>query len=232
MRGRLLFLPLAARRSGLRGRFPAPAATALVTGLVAACVAATVAFVRRHPAAADALPPGTIAVLVVVLVGCLWRAMAPPLSSVGSRAGRGRFGGSRLAPYLGVAAAFVFALGVLAFSHAGRGGWVPVWLLYGPMLTFVFPAFIVAAADRSFRAGLRAGIWTAITVMPLTFALLLAEASRRYANDGAWLFAGDVTTAGFTLRLALLIVCAVPLIGFPFAIIGAAVGTRYRGTGP
>ena len=64
--------------------------------------------------------------------------------------------------------------------------------------------------------------------MPLTFALLLVEASRQYADDGEWLFAGDVTTAGFSIGLALLILIAIPVIGFPFAVLGAIAGAQPR----
>ena len=94
------------------------------------------------------------------------------------------------------------------------------------------PALTAAAVGRSFRAGVRVGIWTAITVMPLTFAVLLAEASRQYAIDGEWLFAGDVTTASFTVGFALLVLVAVPVIGFPFAVIGATAGAQSPSTAP
>ena len=140
-------------------------------GVMAASIATTVAFVRRHPDAAESLSTGRIAFL-------------------------GGVRGGRLAPHPGVGAALMFALGVLALIHGNHDALVPLWLLYGPIVTFGAPAFTAAAADRSFRAGVQAGTWTAITVMPLTVALLLAEASRQYANNGAWLFAGDVTTAG------------------------------------
>ena len=104
---------------------------------------------------------------------------------------------------LGVGAACTFTVGLLASIHADRDGLAAVWLLFGPPLLFVVPAATAAAVDHSFRGGVRAGTWTAITVMPLTFALLLVEASRQYADDGEWLFAGDVTTAGFSIGLAL-----------------------------
>jgi len=220
-------LSIARGRRGLRAGLPAPIATVLVTGAVAACVATTVAFVRLHPDAAEGLPPGRIAFLAVVLAGCLWLAMATPRRTAG-----GYVSGGRLAPQLGVGAALMFALGVLASIHSNQDQLVPVWLLFGPMLTFGAAACIAAAADRSFRAGVRAGTWTAITVMPLTFALLLVEASRQYGRDGEWRFAGDVTTAGFTVRFALFILVAVPMIGFPFAVIGATAGAQSRGTAP
>ena len=219
----MLFLPIHRRRPGLRGRLAAPVAAAIVTGAVATSIAAVVAFVRRHPDAAEGLPPGRIALLAVVLAGCLWLALTPPRRVAG-----GRVGGSRLAPLLGVGAACTFTVGLLASIHADRDGLAAVWLLFGPPLLFVVPAATAAAVDHSFRAGVRAGTWTAITVMPLTFALLLVEASRQYADDGEWLFAGDVTTAGFSIGLALLILIAIPVIGFPFAVLGAIAGAQPR----
>jgi len=213
----VLLLPITRYQRGRRRRLPAPAASVLVTGTVAASVATTVAFVRQHPGAAEGLPPNRIAFLVVVVAGCLWLAVAPARDSPGGRSGR-------LAPQVGVGAAFVFVLGVLASIHSNVDGLVLVWLLLGPMVTFTVPAYTAAAAGRSFRAGVRAGLWTAFTVMPLTFAVLLAEASRQYARDGEWLFAGDVTSAGFSTGFAMVILVVVPVIGFPFAVIGALAG--------
>ena len=57
----MLFLPIHRRRPGLRGWPGAPVAAAIVTGAVATSTAAVVAFVRRHPDAAEGLPPGRIA---------------------------------------------------------------------------------------------------------------------------------------------------------------------------
>ena len=221
----VLVLPFTRGRRGRRGRLPAPVATVLVTGTVAASVATTVAFVRQHPGAAAGLPANRIAFLAVVLAGCLWRAVAPARQLAGSQS-------SRLAPYVGVGAAFVFALGVLASIHSNVDGLVLVWLFFGPMVTFTVPAITAATAGRSFRAGVQAGVWTAVTVMPLTFAVLLVEASRQYARDGQWLFAGDASTAGFSVGFALVILVAVPVIGLPFALIGATTAAQVRGTAP
>lgn len=223
----LPFLSIARGRRCVRGGPPAPIATVLVTSAVAGSIAITVAFVRRHPDAAEGLPPGRLVFLAVVLAGCLRLALASPRRTADSGISSGR-----LAPYLGVGAALIFALGVLVSVQSIHDELVPVWLFFGPMLTFGAPACLAAAKDRSFRAGVRAGTWTAITVMPLTFALLLVEASRQHASDGQWFFAGDVTTAGFTVRFALFILVAVPVIGFPFAVIGAAAGAHGRGTAP
>jgi hypothetical protein len=206
-----LFLPV-------RTRWPVPAATVLVTGAVVAGAAATVAFPAQHPAATGGFPSGSAAVLTGVLAGCLWLAVAPPRPLVGSR----------LAPHLGAGAAVVFALGVLASNRLSGEGLPALWLLFGPMLTFAAAASIAAAVGRSFRAGVRAGVWTAIAVMPLTLALGVFEALRQYAANGTWLFAGDTTSAGFNLGFAFATSIAIPLIGFPFAVFGATVAATLR----
>ncbi|GLH96853.1 hypothetical protein [Phytohabitans aurantiacus] len=191
-------------------RWSAPAATALVIGAVVACVGAIATFLTRHPVVTDGLVPGS----AVILAGCLWLAVAPPPA----------LGGGRLAPHLGVAAAVAFTLGGLGCAYAGWEGLPALWALFGPMLTFAASACVAAAAERSFRAGVRAGVWTVIAVVPLTLATGVFEALRQYAADGVPTFAGDVTSAGFSLGFTLLVSVAVPMIGFPFAVFGATVG--------
>jgi hypothetical protein len=215
--GALVVLAVA-RARGLR--LPVPAPTALVTGALAASVTALVVFLRQHPTAAEVLPPARAALLAAALAGCLWLAVAPP---------RG-LGSVRLAAHLGVGTAAVFTLGAVAASRASVEGLLPIYLFFGPILTFGFPAVIAAAVGRSFRAGLHAGIWTAITVVPLSLALGLAQALRQYAVDGAFTFAGDMSTAGFSLGFTLLVLVVVPVLGFPFAVMGSAVGALFRGT--
>ncbi|MCW6007066.1 hypothetical protein K1W54_21140 [Micromonospora sp. CPCC 205371] len=96
------------------------------------------------------------------------------------------------------------------------------------MLIFAASASIAAAAGRSFRAGVRAGVWTAIAVVPLTLAVGVFDALRQHAADGVWTFAGDVTSAGFSLSFTFVACVAVPVIGFPFAVFGASVAATLR----
>jgi hypothetical protein len=84
-----------------RMRLPAPAATLLVAGGVAAAITMTVVFLRREPAAAGYLPPANAVFLAAVLAGCLWVALAAPRW----------LGRDRLAPHLGVAAAVILVVG-------------------------------------------------------------------------------------------------------------------------
>jgi hypothetical protein len=205
-----------------RVRPPVPAATVLVAAAVAASIGAVAAFLAQHPTAAEGLPPGRAAFLAIALAGCLALAAAPPR----------RLGRSRLAPYLGAGAAVVYALGLLAAARANLDGLVLYLVLFGPALIFSVPAFVATATDRSFRAGVQAGIWTAIMVMPLTIALGLYESSHRYAVDGRWTFAGDAATAGFQVGSAILSFTVIPMLGFPFAVMGATVGALHRSTPP
>jgi hypothetical protein len=107
-------------------------------------------------------------------------------------------GTNRLAPRLGVAAAVI-----------------------------LFPAFAAGSVGRSFRAGLQAGIWAAIASLPLTYALWLHEALRLYAINGGLLWFGDGAPEGENLGAALFWTLRfAPLLGLPFAAIGAAIGAN------
>lgn len=57
-------------------------------------------------------------------------------------------------------------------------------------------------------------------------------ASREYAATGTLTFAGDTVTAGFSLGFVFLTFLAVPVIGFPFAVFGAAAGRHANGRSP
>lgn len=137
-----------------------------------------------------------------------------------------------MVPHLGVGAAVIFAPSVAVAGRVHIEGLLPLWLLFGPMLTFGVAALVAAAWGRSFRSGVQAGIWTAIAVMPLNWALGLFEQLRQYAIDGVWRFAGDLSSAGFNLGFAFMVFMAIPIIGFPFLIFGAINGAALRGTPP
>jgi hypothetical protein len=216
--GVIVLLVIARRR---RVRWPAPKATVLVTGAVAAAVVALVALELRLPDGLTVLPPGRAGFLAAVLAGCLWLAVAPPRWMAGGR----------LAPYAGTGAGIAFALVLLALGVVRVDGLSALWLVLAPELTFMAPALLAAAATRSFRAGVQAGVWTAITVAPLAYAGGLAGTLVAYVTSGRFTFAGDVLPAGFDFAFALLVLAVIPAVGFPFAVIGATVGTRLRGRG-
>ena len=203
------------------GRVRVTVAALLVTIAVVASVVATATFLLQHPTAADGLQSASAAILAASLACCLWLAVAPP---------RRLDTTSRVAPNVGLAAAAIFVLGGLAISRADVEGLPAYWLLFGPVLTFMVAASIAAAVGRSFRIGLQAGIWTVITVMPLSWSVGLATMLHQYGIDGRWTFAGDTSSAGFNLGFAFMTFLAVPIIGFPFAVFGALTGAAIRGT--
>jgi hypothetical protein len=208
-----------------RLRLPVPAPTVLVTGGVAAAIAATVVFLRREPAAAQYLPPAAAVYLAAVLAGCLWIAVASPRW----------LGTSRLAPHLGAAAAVVFAAWFL-LSNRTDGTQPPLLLVLGlavvlvvtPVAVFFVPAFVAGRAGRSLRSGLQAAVWTVIAVMPLTYAVWLPEGLRRHAIDGRLLLDGElVAPVGANLPDALVFCLGIfPVLGLTLGVIGAALGAR------
>ena len=218
-----------ARLRRLRLLVPLPAL--LVIGGVASAIIMTVIFLHRDPAAARYLPPADAVFLAAVLAGCLWIAVAAQRSP----------GGNQLAPHLGVAAALVLVVGQLLLIRAsydpdivpaGRqvldalGG---LWFWFGPAAVFFVPAFAAGWVGRSFRSGLQAGIWAGIASLPLTYAVWLHEALRLYAIDGGLLWFGDGAPEGENLSAAVFWALRfAPLLGLPFAVIGAAIGARAR----
>ena len=224
--GAMVVLAVARAR---RARLPAPAPTLLVAGGVAAAIAMTVIFLLRDPAAARHLPPANAVFLAAVLAGCLWIAVAAPRS----------LGPSRRAPHLGVAAAAVLVVGQLLLIRAsydpriepaGRqllGVVAALWFWIGPVAVFFVPAFAAGWVGRSLRSGLQAGLWAGIASLPLTYALWLHEALRLYAIHGGLLWFGDGAPEGENLGAALFWTLRfAPLLGLPFAVIGAAIGAR------
>jgi hypothetical protein len=102
-----------------------------------------------------------------------------------------------------------------------------VWFWFGPVAVFFVPALAAGSVGRSFRSGLQAGIWAAIAGLPLTYALWLHEALRLYAINGGLLWFGDGAPEGENLGAALFWALRfAPLLGLPFAVIGAAIGAH------
>jgi hypothetical protein len=206
-----------ARSRRPRLRLPVPAPTVLVTGGVAASIAATVIFLRREPAAAEYLPPAAAVCLAAALAGCLWVALAAPRW----------LGTSRLALHLGAAAAVVFAAWFwLANRTDGTAPPLPLMLalvlVSAPVVAFLVPAFAAGRADRSFRSGLQAAVWTVTAMIPLTYAIWLPEGLRRHAIDGE-----VVAPVGGNLADALVFCLGIfPVLGLTLAVIGAGLGAR------
>ena len=226
--GALLVSGVVAVARSRRVRFPVPAATVLVVGAVAAATAMTVILLLREPA--DHRSPARLMFLAAVLVGCLTVATTGP--------GRGE--NSRIAAYFGGGAAL---LGVAGSLLAGRVATDPrldptvqeavtalvaVLIFLGPAVLFFLPALWAAMVGRSFRAGVRAGVWTAAAYLPLAFALSVHESLRVYANGGGVGFDHLAGPVGVILDDAVFWHLVYdPLVAVPCAVFGAAIGATH-----
>ncbi|MCI0587466.1 MAG: hypothetical protein L0323_11560 [Planctomycetes bacterium] len=215
----------AARSRGVLATAPGPTlAGAGVLG-VAACIAATANFLVENPAAGEHLAPSAAAVLAAVLAGCLWLALTPPRGLTTERLSRG----------LGVVAGLALGLGCVFTSRLSihtNGGPV-VWVILAPAVIFFAASAVAASVGRSFRAGVQAAVWTGVVGALLVFAVWLPEALHRYGVDARLLLDGERGhSIGENLDDAVWVLVAVPILGLPFGVIGAAAARRWRGAPP
>ena len=97
-------------------------------------------------------------------------------------------------------------------------------LVFGPAFVFFVPAFWAAMADRSLRAGLKAGVWAAAAYLPLMFATWLYEALRVYAATGRMIIDVDPGPIGGSLdQTVFYCLTYVPVVGIPCAVFGAVM---------
>jgi hypothetical protein len=202
-----------------RTRRPAPSPTIAAAGVagVGACIAVTAYFLVEHPAAGKYLSPTVAVILAVVLAGGLWLALTPPRVLTTSRLARG----------LGVGAALALGLWFFLISRHTDGGPL-VWILLAPEGVFFLASAAAAAAGRSFRTGVQAAVWTALIGPLLVFAIWIPESLYRYGVDAQLLLDGDLAPIGVNLADAIWALIAIPALGLPFGVIGAAVGAKRR----
>ncbi|SNT63367.1 hypothetical protein SAMN05421812_11575 [Asanoa hainanensis] len=211
-----------------RVRLAVPVPTVLVAGGVVAAVTATVVLLVREPSVADQLSPTRAVALAVLLAACLWAAVATT-------------GPNRLAPHLGAVTALGYVVATLLAVRVatdpivGESGQEAVTALIamsiflGPAALFFLPAVLAAAADGSFRTGLRAGLWTAIAYLPLAYAVSVTEGLRIYANGGGVGFDHLAGPVGVILDDAVFWQLTYgPVVGVPCAVFGAALGATLR----
>ncbi|GIF62056.1 hypothetical protein Ais01nite_00910 [Asanoa ishikariensis] len=212
-------------------RFPVPVPAALVVAGVVAAITATVVLLVREPSVAAHLPPARAVLLAALLAACLWAAVA------GARS-------DRLAPHLGAVTALgyvvatLFAARVATDPVIGQKVQDPVTaviamsIFLGPAALFFLPAALAAAADGSFRSGLRAGLWTAITYLPLAYAVSVSESLRIYTNGGGVGFDHLAGPVGVILDDAVFWQLVYgPVVGVPCAVFGAAFGSLLHTAG-
>jgi len=212
-----------------RLRLPAPAPSVLVVLGVAASIAVTVIFLRREPTTVKYLPPADAVFLAVVLAVCLGAAVTA----------QRWLGTNRRAARLGAGAGVALALCFLLETRIDTTGLTDTvqGLLTLPLVPtavalFFLPALVATVADRSFRSGVQAAVWTVITTVPLTYTVWLPEGLRRHAIDGT-LLDGASGPVGTNLADARWALAAILLVGLPLAVIiagSAAATTRPTAT--
>jgi hypothetical protein len=199
--------------------------TTTALGGVTACIAVTAYFLVEHPTAAEHLPAATAVVFAAVLAGCMGLALWPPrvLTTPVST--------SRLARGLGAAAALTLGIGCLAASrltYDALGGTL-LWVVFAPVLIVFAASALAAALGRSFRAGVQAAVWAALVGALLVFVIAVLESLYRYGIDASLLLDGDGgEPIGVNLGDAISTLIAIPALGLPFGVIGAAAGVKWR----
>jgi hypothetical protein len=215
------FATLAASRAR-RLHWPAPG---LPTALIALAGVAASIGVTGYYLATDASvaldTPAAITMGVLLAVG-LWLALLPPRGlNISRRARRTGLG-------VGVAVAGgLFLSGRINDIDAGQS--IGLYVLVVPALVLFWASFIVAMADRSFRAGLQTAVSAVVLACLLSFAVYVIEAVR-YVRAGVHPIDGDALgPVAMQLHGAIgWVLVYLPASALPFAIIGAFAGSVAR----
>jgi hypothetical protein len=220
----------------LRARGTGPGRVLAGLGLagIGACAAATTWYLAEHPSyarpdppgTAVSLPPGTAVVLAVALAGCLWLALRPPRWLLPDR--RARWSGAGMA--VALAAGFVLAA---RLGLRGEPGWdegTMGYLLTAPILVVLTGSALAAAAGRSFRSGVGAGVWAVVLAGPLIVAAWLVGAVAWHQQGRGLLLDGE---GGLGVGANLADAVWWPLIlltlwALPMAVLGATAGAAAR----
>jgi uncharacterized membrane protein (GlpM family) len=154
--------------------------------------------------------PAVSLTLAFVLASCTWVALAPPRCiAVHPRASA-----------IGAGGAVVLIAALLATTFQTNISADTISMPGVPM-AFALTSWITVRTERSFRAGVEAAIWFAIAGVAFTCAV--------------WLISGRSPLSDWTVRSLqdglgelLRIVIAIPLLGLPFGVTGAACAGRER----
>ena len=207
---------LAIARGGLR-RDREPIHPIIVIGVtsVIACVWLTGAFLVEFPEAEEQFSPVGAVALAIGLASILWLAGARPQPMMRSRR----------PVTIGMWAGIVLGAGYWLTARTVDAGTMS-WALLAPWL-IVFVAGVVAAmTEGSLWAGVKAAVWAAWLGTTLMFAVALPEAARRYGLGDGLLIDGESAPIGTNLNDAIWILVAVPVLGLPFGVFGAAIGRK------
>ena len=183
---------------------------------VIGCIAVTVYFLTEHPGARELLTIKGLAAMAIVLGFGLWTILATPTLLTPS-------GSTRI---IALTTGLILAIGYLAtarYSGIDAG----VWVVFGPMIVLLLAAMIGAMWERSFGAGVRVAVWGALLGTLLMFLVGVPEAIQHYQIDQSLFFDGEGGyPIGMILADAIWVLVAVPLLGLPYGVFGAALGER------
>ncbi len=193
---------------------------AVAVGILA-CVGMTAYFLEMNPESSESFTLGPAIRLAVILAVCFWLALAAP----------GGMAGNEIAQYAGVGTALFLGSGYLVTSRLTIDTMAGpfIWLLLAPQIACFMAAAISAARERSFSAGVQAAAWAVLVGTLLIYAISLPEAMHRYAIDGRILGDGEAGhPIGVNLVDAVFCTTALPVLGLPMGVIGAAAGAAWR----
>ena len=198
------------------GRRAGSVLTVSITVAVIGCIAIAVYFLAEHPNAGELLTVKGLAAMAVVLGFGLWIVLATPLLLTPSRSTR----------VVVLITGLILATGYLATARYS-GTDAGVWVVFGPMIVLFLAATLGAMWERSTGAGLRVAVWGALLGTLLMFLVGVPEAIEHYQIDQTLFFDGEGGyPIGMILADAIWVLVAVPLLGLPFGVFGAALGGR------
>ena len=189
--------------------------SAIGIAAVVASVWLTAAFLVQFPDAEEQLSTGGAVVLAVGLASVVWLAGARPQPMMRSRR----------AVTIGMWAGILLGAGYWVTARTVEAGTMS-WAVLAPWLIMSVAGAAASMSEGSLWAGVKAAVWAASLGTTLMFAVALPEAVRRYRLGDGLLIDGDWAPIGTNLNDAIWLLIAVPVLGLPFGVFGAAVGRR------
>jgi hypothetical protein len=184
---------------------------------VVASVWLTGAFLARFPEAEEQFSTSGAVVLAIGMASIVWLAGARPQAMMRSRR----------AVTIGMWSGILLGAGYWVTARTVEAGTMS-WAVLAPWLIMAVAGAAAAMSEGSLWAGVRATVWAASLGTTLMFAVALPEAVRRYGRGDGLLLDGDWAPIGTNLNDAIWILIAVPVLGLPLGVFGAAIGRRIR----
>jgi hypothetical protein len=209
-----IMITLAMARGWLRrAREPIHPISVIGIAAVVASVWLTGAFLARFPEAGEQYSTTGAVVLAIGLASVVWLCGARPQPMMRSRR----------AVTIGMWAGILLGAGYWVTARTVEAGTM-TWAVLAPWLIMAIAGAAAAILESSLWAGVKAAVWAASLGTVLMFAVALPEAVRRYGRGDGLLLDGDWAPIGTNLNDAIWMLIAVPVLGFPLGVFGAAIG--------